>query len=589
MQRLLRDSLRPVLVMKFLAVFIFFLFFFASFLQRYVNNSDFWWHLATGKYIVEHGSVPQNDPFSYTSHETPSKWKSMVLKGNWLAQVIFYEVYRFWDLKGIIVLKALLMLLFLFFVFRTLKRQGVSDLPSLIVVSVVFVLSKNYLGERPLLFTFLFFSIILYLLEDFRVHRTKTIFLVPVLTLVLSNLHAGHIVCILLISLYVVGEGILSVLRKDAGERNFRTLLAVWALSMIFSLVNPVGTDVFGGALSLGQHSEGIVEFMSPFSMYRGMFKPVDYSYILFLLLSLGALRYLKKIGLTPLLVLSVFTLMSFTAIRHLIFYMCAAAPVIGRILLYAGEETIVRRPLLFLERRQGILYGITFLIGVSLVFFSIPSLASHTFRADTSFAAPKDAADFIAPLKIQGNMFNEYGIGGYLLWRLYPEKKVFIDGRSLEPDVYEEHNIMVLAKDEQGCSWEGIMSKYRFSYIIIPTLLPRGDIVPLVEELLERDDWVLIYRDHLALIFLRNTEENLPILRQFAKDKAEALDTIIIQASALATKNKANPYYLITLGKVFYKMGKRADAEKAFAMAYQRDPGNPILKKWLQKLETTK
>ena len=132
-------------------------------------------------------------------------------------------------------------------------------------------------------------------------------------------------------------------------------------------------------------------------------------------------------------------------------------------------------------------------------------------------------------------------------------------------------------------------MRKYNISYIISPPLLPRGEIIPIVEKVLWDDDWALIYSDHLSLIFLRKNDENMRLIQQFGMDKKEALNTIIIQASARAKINSANPYYLITLGKVFLISGRVSDAEKAFEMAYQRDPHNPIIMEWLRKIREAK
>ncbi|MBI5042754.1 MAG: hypothetical protein HZC10_02770 [Nitrospirae bacterium] len=234
---------------------------------------------------------------------------------------------------------------------------------------------------------------------------------------------------------------------------------------------------------------------------------------------------------------------------------------------------------------REGFLYMITTIIGIFFVVNSIPALARYEFKADTTFAAPKDASDFLIDLKISGNMFNEYGFGGYLIWRLYPEKKVFIDGRSLEPDVYEEYKFIASASVMGKRSWEDILKSYNISYIVTPPLLPGGEIYPIVDKLFDSEDWVLIYSDQLSLIFLRNDPENISIIKKFAKDKIGGLNTIIIQASARATLNKTNPHYLITLGKTFFKMGRFADAEKAFEMAYQRDPNNIAIKEWLKKI----
>jgi len=146
----------PINILRTLAVFVLFLFFLISFLQRNVYNNDFWWHLATGKYITENRALPQNDPFSYTSSETQSTRRTTVLKGYWLAQVFFYKVYSLWEEQGIIFLRALLMLMFLFFIFLTIKKQGASDLLALLLVAGVFIFSRGSVGERPQLFTFFF-------------------------------------------------------------------------------------------------------------------------------------------------------------------------------------------------------------------------------------------------------------------------------------------------------------------------------------------------------------------------------------------------------------------------------------------------
>jgi len=586
---LTKDSIRLRAIVKLLAVLILFLFFSISFLQIHVYNYDFWWHLATGKYIVENKSLPQNDPFSYTSHETTSQRKSIILKGNWLAEVIFYKVYMFLDLKGIIIIRSLLLLLFLFFVFLSIKKQGASDLVALILIAGVFILVKSFPGERPQLFTFVVFSSIFYLIEDFRLRRSKKIFFIPVLILVLSNMHPGYIVCIFLISLYLSGEGVLYVLKKDFSNEGFRALFIVWILTIMFALLNPNGLSAFREIFFIGKHTEGIVEFMPTFYIYTNKFKPIDYSYIIFLVFSLLSVRYFRKIGLVHMLVLIVFTVMSFVSIRYVIFYMCVAAPILAKIIINLRDERIFERFLRILKPREGFLYLIACIIGIFFILNSIPALARYEFRADTSFSTPKGAADFLENLQIKGNMFNEYGFGGYLIWRLYPNKKVFIDGRSLEPDVYDEYRIVASASIEQNQSWEDTMRRYNISYIFMPPLMPRGEVYPLVEELFEREDWTLIYNDQLSLIFLRNNSGNQHIIDRFAIDKKEGLNTIIIQASGRAMKNRTNPYYMVTLGKVFFKMGKFDDSEKAFLMAYERDPKNLVIKAWLQKVSEMK
>lgn len=577
-------------IVRFLMVLSFFLFFLISFLRIPVHNYDFWWHLATGKYISDNSSLPQNDPFSFTSNDTPSMRKTVILKGNWLAEVIFYKVYSRWDLKGIIILRALLLVCFLFFIFLNIKKQHASDLTALILTAVVFLTAKNFGGERPQLFTFLVFSIVFYLLEDLRINRSKKAYLIPVLVMALSNMHPGFIICIMLTTLYLAGEGARSLLRKDGKESIFYRLLIIWCLTILFSLLNPTGITMLTGVFAVhGDYTKNIVEFMSPFSLYLKKVTPLNYSYLGFLIFSLSGLWYLRKIGIVQLLLLAVFTFMSFVALRYQIFYMCACAPVLARIIVSIKDEKALTKLSAWLKPREGFLNTAACIIGILLVFQQIPAFARDDYRAETFYSVPKGAADFLEKVKIKGNMFNEYGFGGYLVWRLSPAKKVFIDGRLLEENIYMDYQVVAYAADSSEVSWEDMIEKYNISYIIMPPLRHHGSIYPIVEKLFSRDEWSLIYMDHLSLIFLRDTPDNSYLINKFTIDKNKGLQTIVIQASAKALKNPANPYFFITLGKVFFQMGKLNDSEKAFLMAYDRDPENPEIKEWLQRLREYK
>jgi len=576
-------------ILKLLAVLVFFLFFFISFLQKHVYNYDFWWHLATGKYIVEHKSLPQEDPFSYTAPKTESTRKTTILRGYWLAQVLFYKAYSLWEFKGIIILRSFLMLIFLLFTLLTIKKQGVSDLFALVLTAGVFLSSMSYLGERPQLFTFAGFSLTLYCLEDFRINSSKKIFFIPLLLLFLSNMHPGYIVCILLVSLYLIGELIKSGVRKDTAVKRYRALFIVWAMTIIVILLNPVGLNIVGMLFSLGEQTEGIVEHISTFSAYKNKITPVSYEYVIFLLFSLITLRYIKKIPLVHMFVLIIFTLMSIGGIRYLLFYMCVTSSILAGVFMTVRNERILKKFFDFLRERETYGYLAACIVGITLIFHALPALAKYQYKSDTVLSAPKGGADFLSHLQIKGNMFNEYGFGGYLLWSLYPEKKVFIDGRLLSPDVFKEYKILASASNDSYPTWEDILKKYHITYIISPPLTPRGDMYPIIEQCFEREDWVLIYYDQLSLIFLKRGGGNLSVIEQYRREKNLGLQTVIVQASLRAMKNQANPSYFITLGRIFLKMGKTVDAEKAFTMALERDPQNFLIKDWLQKVQRMK
>jgi hypothetical protein len=580
-------------VIKFTAIFSFFAFFFISLLQIKLSNEDFWWHLATGKYIVENQSLPQNDPFLYTTSDTPSERKSFILKGYWLAQVIFYKVYSVWNLKGIIVLRAIFFVALLYFVFLNMKVQKVPDLVSLLVVSVVFWYTLIAEGERPQLLTFFSFSLTYFLLEDYRMNRSRKIYLVPILLMALSNMHPGYVICFVLLLLYLVGESIRYLSEKGRQNNMARGLLLICAISFLFSYMNPNNWNIFVRLISTRffmQDTLHVVEMLPTFRLYSMKMIPVDYPYIIFLSLSLLTIRYFRKIGLVQMLLLIVFTIISMAAYRHLLFYMCIAAPVLARIFVFLKDEKVFMKLSGILKAGERFVYVAVSITGIFLIINASVSLAGFKLKGNEFFAFPKNAANFLKNVTIKGNMFNEYGFGGYLIWRLFPDKKAFIDTRSLEPPVTFEYRVVAFAHEGPGLSWKDIINKYNISYVVTRPLWQNGKVIPLVEELLNSDDWTLIYIDHLSLIFVRNDSDNSPVIEKYKMDKNKGFHTIIAQASGWAmTASRINPNYFITLGKMFLKVGKFEDAEKAFMMAHERDPDNKELKVWIQKLEQLK
>lgn len=491
-------------------------------------------------------------------------------------------------IEAIAVLRSLLMLVFLLFVFLNVKNQTASDVLSLIFASVIFLIAVPYSADRPQLFTFLIFSMGYYLLEDFRTKTSRNIFLFPVLVMILANMHPGYIVCLLLISVYLFASGIRHFIMKDYEEGlKFRRLLTIWILSILLSALNPTGVKEFKSMLHIGEYIQGIVEFMPTFYLFAKKLVPLNYPYLFFLSFAFLAIIEFRKIGLTHILLLIVFSIMSFFSIRYVIFFMCVSAPIIAKTAIIWKEKGVFAKPVSMVNTRKVFFHLLFFILGVFLVFHSLLGLARYELKADFLSAAPKGAADFLETLPVKGNMLNEYGFGGYLIWRLYPEKKVFIDGRALEPDVYNEYMLITLTKRDQTQSWEDIIKKYDIAYIVIPPLMYHGQIYPLVEALYDSDSWGLIYKDDLSLVFLHDDSRNISLVKRYAMDKKEVLNAIIIQALGQAERDRINPYYLISLGKTFMKMGKHDEAEKAFLKAYERDPHNPETNFWIQQLRS--
>jgi hypothetical protein len=103
--------------------------------------------------------------------------------------------------------------------------------------------------------------------------------------------------------------------------------------------------------------------------------------------------------------------------------------------------------------------------------------------------------------------MFNSYGFGGYLLWALGPQRKVFIDGRA---ELYEEGGVFT---DYMHISLlkPGALSVLR-GYGVQACLLDRNE--PLANVLAAMPDWQLTYSDAISVIFVRRSNSETALLK---------------------------------------------------------------------------
>ena len=123
----------------------------------------------------------------------------------------------------------------------------------------------------------------------------------------------------------------------------------------------------------------------------------------------------------------------------------------------------------------------------------------------------PVKAADFILQNDLKGNMYNFFNWGGYLIWRLAPEKKVFIDGRTLDSVLYEQTSIIdkAIVDPQSGMSiWKYLLDEHHVNYVVIPCW---GDSrsFPLCQALNSDRDWVTVFSDQTSTIFVRNAGLN--------------------------------------------------------------------------------
>ena len=135
----------------------------------------------------------------------------------------------------------------------------------------------------------------------------------------------------------------------------------------------------------------------------------------------------------------------------------------------------------------------------------------------------PDKAVDFIEKNNLSGNLFNPSGWGGYLIWRCYPECRVFIDGRCLVygERIYEEYGAIFRGeprpsiKERDKPLWENLLDKYGVNVVLIDYSGKRSR--PNLRDRLWKDrDWRLIYWDDNALLYIRDIPQNQELINRF-------------------------------------------------------------------------
>jgi tetratricopeptide (TPR) repeat protein len=142
------------------------------------------------------------------------------------------------------------------------------------------------------------------------------------------------------------------------------------------------------------------------------------------------------------------------------------------------------------------------------------------TFQSNAS-------AEFFIKENLRGPIFNNYDIGSYLIYRLYPKEKVFVDNRpEAYPKDFFDHTYLPMQMNEE--KWREFDKKYNFNIIYFTQQEGTWWGQSFLRQRLRDDGWALIYADSQAVILIKNSPENQAIIQQYKIAKENIIDKII-------------------------------------------------------------
>lgn len=521
-------------IIKYVLLSIVFIFASTLLVQK-ILGYDVWWHLKTGQYILEHKYVPAKDLYSYSAPD--KEW----INHQWLAQVIMYTAYKLSGFKGLILLKTIVYLATFCLLFMLSYKKRYPFLSILLISLGILAVSHRFL-IRPLIFNAFFLSAYLYLLMRYKYDDKKRyIFFIPVLHLFWANIHGGYLTGILLMTLFLMGEGItwklkISFLPKDPHcitGKKYRLLFYIFIITCLVTFINPnwiIGAlhpiTTLSGVKKMGWHQLIMTHIseLQPTITKTNILSFVSYPYYkwLFVIVWAALIINIKRLQLTHLAVISIFSYFSIIAIRNVLTFAVVAVPIamfnldgfLSQIRLTAIKKIIHSK---LLNAALFIPLGIV-LFNLSASQFTARYLIEGKIVKSIGFGFnewryPFNAIDFIQTNNIPGNMFNTYESGGPLIWKTYPERKVFIDGRTdiYTPELFQDYIKMGYENPE---IFEKFVKKYDINFALLVHSPPYGE--KIIKYLFASKEWKLIYFDYIACVFLRDTPENAKLLEKF-------------------------------------------------------------------------
>jgi hypothetical protein len=455
-------------------------------LGRQVTFIDLGYHLRAGTWEWQHHHWLDHDIFTSTFRDKP--W----LNQNWLAQVLFYGVWRITGYAGLIALNAALFTGGFLLLFRVcIRRIGDVRLAGLAALVAVAPAILNTL-VRPQALSWFFVGLVVWLLDGAESHPQRCLWIIP-LTALWANLHGGFIIGLLFLSITTV---VALWRRHPLAERGPRLLLAATVGSFLAALVNPWGVGVYPYVLSVGGNPivrRFIDEWQPPVltSWAGGLF--FGSLFVVVAALTFSPVR-LKAVDL---LRLGAGSLLGLMAIRNGLWWSMAAAPALAT-LLVPLRQRFARSTANDPPKRVHwvvVAFVVALLVFASPWARSISPLIPSGERSVVASSTPTRAVMYLRSHPLTGNMFNSQSFGSYLEWAL-PGVAPFIDSRIelFSPRLWSDYTSVMTTKP----GWQQIMRGRRIGYAVIA----RSKTNYLDIALRRSARWSSVYSDHGTDIF---------------------------------------------------------------------------------------
>lgn len=482
-----------------------------------VTTFDTFFGLRIGEWIVTHKSIPFQEPFSWSARGRD------IIPYEWLAQVWVYFLHSIAGLKALEIYVAAVLVLFFIITFYFFKSVLRRDYLSSLLFSLFLSISiYEFFVARPQIISFVFFILVTFLIFQFIFFQKNYLLWSLPITYIWTNSHASFIMGIFLFFSYALLGGCYYWFKhqKKIAVSLTKTLLFFGVLNIIVTLFPPLWFRPYLLLLNFTKDLKFMTEFVSewgPLSI-NPTYQIFFYILVIFSFVASVFFSIKNKLQLRWLLVIPFIFIIfaSFQAIRHI------PLGTISCVLLLSFFI-----PNFDLKKSHLYLTLIISLLIITLTIWLGVQKKAPVYETIWKIPSPQIDKDIqnLKKLHLNGRMFNEFAIGGYFVYYLYPEYDVFFDGRA---DIYsccEMRDFWPLVLNKRSSMEEfdsvvnSFLNKYQFSFAVIPTYsynpLEFNTTTLMANKLTDDKNWKLVYVSDFIQVFVKNDGKNKKLFHE--------------------------------------------------------------------------
>ncbi len=489
-----------------------------------LTKSDLGRHIKNGEILFQQGQLITTNHYSYTE---PQK---AVVNHHWGSGFIFYLIFRRFGFEGLSFFYILLVVISFLLIFRVgVKLSNFSLAYFCSVVTLPFFISRTEV--RPEGLSYLLLSLYFFLLYKYKLGQYKSLclWIIPFLQMVWVNLHSFFIFGLVLVAAFL-GDALVN--GKD--QRVKKQLLIIFLISCLACLMNPFG---FKGAFlpltifhemvfSVSEHASVFLRRkIYPHDSFYFYFELIFFIYVILFLLTFQKKRWIRE-DILPLTIMGVFSFLAFKWIRMMALFGFFCTPFLAdRMHAFIKDY----------PQTKGKFAGLALATAVLLLLNNTAlRIQSHFYHKSFSSVTPagenklslwskfkafkniycsgglepdsSNSAVFFKNQNLRGPIFNNYDIGGYLIFHLFPQERVFVDNRPEAYSVSFFRDIYIPMQEDETV-WQKMNDRFGFNIIYFQRQDSTRRAKLFLRRRLQDPQWRLIYIDPYAIILLKNQQ----------------------------------------------------------------------------------